>query len=363
MPRARVYILLISWTLLSIGDQAQTSRVALKAPAKDTKKPSALHLTAVQTVVAQSEVASSFVEPLWCDGDGNLYLSSDEAAAAIRKLSAKGERVALYQPIANPDVKVGSTGYFAVTPDGELYSLAFASNEISRYVLVFKPDGTYKTKIKLSPGFPLFPSTLSIFPNGSLLVTGQVYDHDPHMPKLPFTGIFTSDGSLLKEVSLEDDEKITALLASRDGSVTSPTNPLSNQAVSWGQAAAASDGNIYVMRWLSPAVFYAVSPGGQVVKRFEVNPGDNLMMPISMHISGNKIAVLFYQRNTFDEVMKIVDLEGHEIASYDEVHEGDKRVPDTFGLAFACYTTKPDRFTFLTAGDDHRIELKLVEPR
>jgi len=124
----------------------------VKAPEKEINKSLTLHLTP-GSVVAQSEMASSFVEPLWCDQDGNVYLASDELATAIRKLNAKGERVALYQPIANPDIKVGSTGYFAVRADGTLYVLTFAKNELSRYVLVFKPDGTYKTKIKLDPGF------------------------------------------------------------------------------------------------------------------------------------------------------------------------------------------------------------------
>jgi hypothetical protein len=180
---------------------------------------------------------------------------------------------------------------------------------------------------------------------------------------LPFTGIFASDGSLLKELTLKDDEKITEMAAAHDNRVTSPTNRLTNEAIDWGQAATASDGNIYVMRWLSPAVLYVISPGGQVVRRFEVDSGDANFKPLSMHISGNRIAVLFYQEATFDKVMKIVDLEGREVASYDELREGGKAKLGTIGLAFACYTARPDRFTFLVAGDDHRIELKLVEPR
>jgi hypothetical protein len=355
--------LLFSITFFGAASWAQSSAAGQTSSAKSAKKSVTLHLTPVETVVAPSEVAASFVEPLSCDEDGNLFLGSDEPAAAIRKLSPKGERVAVFQPIANPDVKVGTTSYFAVTPDGELYALAFATTEMSRYVLVFKSDGTYKNKIKLAPGFPWTPATLAVFSNGSLLITGQKYDHDRSKPMLPFTGIFASDGSLLKELTLKDDEKITEMAAAHDNRVTSPTNRLTNEAIDWGQAATASDGNIYVMRWLSPAVLYVISPGGQVVRRFEVDSGDANFKPLSMHISGNRIAVLFYQEATFDKVMKIVDLEGREVASYDELREGGKAKLGTIGLAFACYTARPDRFTFLVAGDDHRIELKLVEPR
>jgi hypothetical protein len=38
---------------------------------------------------------------------------------------------------------------------------------------------------------------------------------------LPFTGIFASDGSLLKELTLKDDEKITEMAAAHDNRVTS----------------------------------------------------------------------------------------------------------------------------------------------
>ena len=43
---------------------------------------------------------------------------------------------------------------------------------------------------------------------------------------------------------------------------------ITNRAVGWGQTEPAKDGNIYSMRRASPADFYAISPGGEVVKRF-----------------------------------------------------------------------------------------------
>jgi hypothetical protein len=356
-------LLLISFTLFASTGWAQSSAVMVKSSAKDVKETPRLHLTPVDSVVVPSEVASGFVEPLSCDQNGSVYLASDETPASIRKLNAKGERLALYQPIANPDIKVASTGYFAVSTDEELYVVAFSRTDTARYVLVFKPDGTYKNKIKLNPGFPWIPATLAVFPNGNLLITGQEYDRDHSKPMLPFTAIFAPDGSLLKEVALEDDEKINAMAAAHDDRVTSPTNRLMNNAIDWGQTSAASDGNIYVMRWLSPAIIYAISPGGEVVRRFEVNSGEDNFAPVSMHITGNRMAILFYQPQTMEKVMKIVDLQGRDLASYDELREGGKAKLGTLGLAFACYTVRPERFTFLTAGDDHRIELKLVEPR
>jgi hypothetical protein len=182
----------------------------------------------------------------------------------------------------------------------------------------------------------------------------------------PFTGIFSADGQLLKELDLEDDKVIDGMALSRDPRVVSSLNPLSNRAVSWGKMQAARDGNIYVMRWLSPTVFYAVAPDGKVVRRFTVDSGRDDLMPMEMHISDDRIAVLFVQRETHEKLMQVIDLEGHELATYDydkPADGGSKSNVAHLGLAFACYSAKPERFTFLTTTDDHRIQLQLAEGR
>jgi hypothetical protein len=47
--------------------------------------------------------------------------------------------------------------------------------------------------------------------------------------------------------------------------------------------------------------------------------------------------------------MKIVDLAGHEIATYDQARVDGKPKSDSLGSAFACDTANPQRFTFLTS--------------
>jgi hypothetical protein len=148
----------------------------------------------------------------------------------------------------------------------------------------------------------------------------------------------------LKEVT---DDDIGNLAASGDARVSSTTNSYANQAVEFGQYEAADDGNVYLMRWTLPTIFYAISPGGKVVRRFVVDPGDEGFAPVAMHIASNRIAVLFFHEQTKEKRMKIVDLEGHEIATYEEARIGGKTKNDFLGLAFACYTANPQRFTFL----------------
>ena len=82
-----------------------------------------------------------------------------------------------------------------------------------------------------------------------------------------------------------------------------------------------------------------------------------------MHIASNRIAVLFFHEPTKEKRMKIVDLEGHEIATYEEARIDGKTKNDFLGLAFACYTANPQRFTFLTTGDGDRIEIQAAEGR
>jgi hypothetical protein len=329
----------------------------------DVKQPLGLHLTPVETISAPSEAATGFGE-LGCDDEGNLYFGSDSPAfPGIRKLSPKGELLAVYKPDTNPDVKVEFAGDFFITQSGEVYLWVGAKDSFDRYVLIFKSDGSYKSNIKLEAGFPWMPANISVFPHGEILMTGQEFVKDAGQPMLPLTGIFSTGGKLLKELDLEDDGQITKMASAHDAHVVSAANPTNNRGVAWGRVAAANDGNIYVMRWLSPAVFYAVSPAGEVVRRFTVDPGASGYMPVQMHISGGRIAVLFVHPSTQEKVMKIVDLTGHELASYDELRADGKAKLGPLGLAFVCYAARPERFTFVTTDENHKIQLKQVEAR
>jgi hypothetical protein len=191
-------------------------------------------------------------------------------------------------------------------------------------------------------------------------MTGQRYGHDVKQPMTPFTGLYRSDGKLLKQIALEDDERIQDLTKEHDSKSNSAAVPASNPAIGWGHAESAKDGNVYVMRWLSPTVFYVVSPSGEAVRRFTVDPGRSNLMPVTMHISGNRIAVLFRDSGTREQEMKIVDLNGEEIVTYDATSPDPQR---PLGASFACYFAKTGRFSFLATDDDHRVLFRIVEPR
>jgi hypothetical protein len=320
---------------------------------------SAGHLRLRQEVMKiTAEGADSFILPLVCDAGENLYLrTAPDGIQAIHKLNSKGKRVALFQA-NSPNVRVDAAVAFAVAPDESVYQLIFA-HEIARYVFVYDKEGRLKSEVKLQPGFAFSPSKIAVFPNGDLLVAGMEYDKDGSRAMWPFTGIFSPDGAMRREVSLKDDQEIHDMGDSGDPKVVPPDAPSLNYAVVRGVAEAAADGNVYLMRRLSPAIFYAISPGGSV-RRFRVDPGRDDVMPESMHVSGNKIAVLFWQPQTYEKIIKVLDLEGHVTATYEE--PAPKEGEPSLGLGFACYSQNPERFVFLKTMDDGKLGLITATP-
>jgi hypothetical protein len=342
----------------AIGPQTAPGKTAPRAQA-ETKKTADRHLVRVETVVTPAEMATEFYPPLKCDSEGNVYLQTDPGAPAIHKLNSKGERVAVFSPSSNPDLKIDYSKYFSITTSGELYELVLP-HEINRYIFIYKSDGNFKSSFKLQTGFAWKPDVFAVFSTGHLLVTGLEYDRDKAAAMWPFTGIFAADGSLLKEVKLEDDGTLRDMASSGDQRVVVPMNPQGNRAVSASQMEVGSDGNVYLMRWTNPAIFYAVSAGGQVVRRFAVDPGESSFRPLDMHVANNRIAVLFFDRQSKEAIIKIVDLDGREIATYDQPRVNGN---PQYGITMVCYTENPTRFVFLGAGDDNRIQFWITEPR
>lgn len=314
--------------------------------------------------ITSTEAIASFHLPLRCDADGNIYLRTESGPlSAILKLNPKGERLSVFEPSSSPNFKIDVAAYFDLDQDGrDVYELVFP-HEINRYVFAFGSDGTIKSTIKLQPGFPFMPKKLAVFPTGQFLISGEEYDADRSAAMWPFTGIFAADGRMLKEIELEDDKTFHDMAASGDTRAALQGTPHANRAIDNGQVEVAADGNAYLMRWASPAIFYVISPGGEVIRRFTVDPGDSGYYPSAMHVNKTRIAVLFVELQKGDGIMKVVDLEGHGVATYAEPKTDPKVGTSPLGAAFACYIENPTRFIFLGADDDNRLQLVTAEPR
>jgi len=317
-----------------------------------------------KTISLRTEAVTSVWAPA-CDANGNFYLP-DLESLTISKFNAKGEHVATFKANSSPDMpQVDHVGGFVTAADGEVYQLALP-HSYDRDVLVYSKDGSYKSKIKLDAGGVWMPSLFVALPSGNFLATGQKWNRTVKEYG-PFTGIFSSDGSLLKELQLEDDAYINQQRSWGDSRFTmGPGQVYSsiNYAISRGEMKLGDDGNVYLLRWLNPAVIYAISPGGEVVRRFTVDPGDPELTVGGMEIAENRIAVLFHRsregENVQQEMIKVVDLEGNKIATYG-MPMVDGRV--AFGITLACYTQNPEQFTFLDWTKDEKMVLKITEPQ
>ena len=324
-------------------------------------------LAVVETIKIPSEPAEAFIaeEPQRCDADGNFYLRVQvNVEPAIRKFNAEGMQEALFRPTSISDLNVDRASYFSVREDGGIDQLVFPSKSEDSYVVTFKSDGTYKSKTRLQPGFRFRPYQLATFPSGEWLVTGVRNDDDPEVHvKWPFTGVFSEDGTLLKQVVLKDDEQIHKMAAAGDPEVVPKGHRYGNTAIEQGAAAAAENGNAYVMRRFSAATIYAISRNGEVVRRFRIDPGNVGFYPLSMQVAGNRMAVLFFKSNAQDVIspedviLKVVDLEGHQLTTDDRVGASD------MGIDLVCYSPLRERFTFLTITNDHFLGFTLAEPR
>ncbi len=327
------------------GDKTEPQNLVTKGELQITK------------TVPSSDIAISFVTPLQCDADGNVYSRSDsDGFPSIHKLSPKGELTASFVPSSCSDIKVQRTGEFSVAPDGRVYQLAFAPDYPLRYVLIFDDDGTCHSKIKLDTPFSLMPYQLVTFPSGNMLISGTRWR--AQMKRYArYTALFSSSGTILKEVDFESDPTAPTGEAA-DGSV-SETEQEQNHSLARGAMLLAADNNAYLMRSGPVATIYALSEGGSVLRRFRVDSGDSDMVAVGMHIASNRIAVLFESPAASRALIKVVNLEGKQLAQYEApTRNGRARL----GAAFACYSYPPEDFTFLTNAADNKVVLRTIEP-
>jgi hypothetical protein len=304
-------------------------------------------LRQMDSMPVPSQTGGIFQGSIKCDGDGNIYFRRYEVdrpkLSPVTKISDKGRHKATFAPSALSDPHLTEALYFSASLKGELYWPGFAADERAVYVVNFDKDGSSKSEIKLDEEF--IPFQLAVFKSGEFLLAGLKYDN-PALAgtERPFAAIFASNGKLLRKVSLEDDNNIMEAARRGDIGVVSPINPVVNRALNLGEALASNDGNVYLLRRLSPAIVYAISPAGKVVRRITVDTPRGVM-PTAMQVSGNRLAIDFWDNDTESGTIKLVDTQtGNELASYE--------YGASLGPMFACYSSEQENFSFLTVDQD-----------
>src|SRR6185312_13702634 len=110
--------------------------------------------------------------------------------------------------------------------------------------------------------------------------------------------------------------------------------------------------NVYMVGREAAPTVYAISEGGAVVRRFRVAPETSDMVAEGMQITGNRMAVLFRELKASRALLKIVDLEGKEVAQYDVPTKNGRL---TLPMTLSCYSYAPETFTFLNSTKDDKL--------
>ena len=318
------------------------------APHRHVAKPDApipLHESSRQVIA--SETGGAFMSGAKCDASGNLYirkLATDRPLLGpVVKIDSEGKRVALFDPASFSDPKLDRADAFSPAPDGGLYQLAGTDGlKPQIYVTRFAADGSPASSAKIDAEFE--PYQFAAFPGGNLLVSGVQRDvlNKSDLGR-NFTAVFSDDGRLLARLSFEPPQTAGKSQHGATADEAKPTLDIS-------EAEAAPDGNIYALRRSFPTLVYVISAAGKIVHTLKLSPPDHGVAPTSFHVSGNRVAISFWNDEKESQVLVVVDSQtGRTIATYSD--------PGRLGPSFACYSADDGSFTFLQLGEQNTMEV------
>lgn len=227
----------------------------------------------------------SFYSETQCDKDGNLYFhveSGPYARTELLRISSDGEdgqKFMLSGKFADP-AEAAFTN-FSVTPDGDLYVLAWGPPRQSKaYVFRFGDDGTMRDPSTLDLPDNIVPLDLVALDDQSVLFTGYYDEKAPkRLSGKQYAALFDARGKLLKELNLS--------LADVD--VASAGEKLRE-----GGAARSEDGMLYL---LEPKEVIVTTASGEVLRRIPFNKPDPKSTTSNIRVSGSLISIGFM---TFD---------------------------------------------------------------
>jgi hypothetical protein len=311
------------------------------------------------TDIIKTQVQGSPFNRVGCDEDGNIYVriyglesarNGNLLQVPIQKVKTDGSLAETFE-ITSFDPDASGADFF-VASQGELYQSAW-KNRNEMYLVRFASDGSMKSKTKLETSY-FMPHQVAVFKSGEILASGTIGEKG----HTPFTGIFDASGKLISKLSASHDDLLKKGAETGDADVVSQrAGGAGITAVTLGDAVPGSDGNIYLMRSISPAAVYVISPGGELLRVLKVDAGDTTLFPIGMRGAPGKLAITFHHGHddlSVDGILKVIDYEGNPIATY-----GLKA--SWAGGPLACYT--PPQFTFVNTRKDGFLYFFKAEPK
>ena len=301
-------------------------------------------------VVGADDLAFGIMFPTCCDQQGRTYvkLLSGEPGHVepLLRISDKGLVEAQFDMSGEMPLR------YAMRPDGG--AVMFHSDGKYKFLDNFAPDGKHESSVRLEPPpTPFFPSQIAVFHSGEIFISGLQYQPGYKAS----AAIYSATGSLIKQPTLDQDEKRERNIATDSGA-----QKLNAEAIDKSVATAGDDGLVYLMRPTTPAVVYAISPAGDVLRTLRVVAPMGAGAPwFGLRVVKNRSLIQFRRdcapnvSSCIGSVYAILDATtGRSLATY----ETNKEAAGTI----ACYVPDPDRFFIFSLSSD-RHGWAIVEAR
>ena len=306
------------------------------------------------------------MSPSKCDAEGNLYIRKyamdRPLLGPVVKIDPDGKRIALFDPAVFSQLALDRADAFSPASDGGMYQIAQSGVLKPRiYVLHFSSDGSPVSPTLLDADFEVY--AFAAFANGNFLVSGVKRDvQDRNDRGRNFTAVFSADGREVAQLSFQEADGTAKVRAksnadgrqneARKSAEKDPEKPAPT--LDLAEAEGGSDGNLYVMRFSSPALVYVIGPSGKIMKTIKVSSPLPGALPSAFHLSGNRLALSFWNDENQRQTVVVADAQtGRKIASYAD--------PTGLGPSFACYSANDGVFTFLRLGEGNELEVIRAE--
>ena len=234
----------------------------------------------------------SFFAETQCDKNGNLFFHTDDGLytrteiVRISSDGAEGQKFTLSGKYA--DIREAAFTSFSVTPDGDLYVLAWGEpGEPKAHLFRFDDDGTMKNPSTLDVPENIVPLDLVAWDDQSVLFTGY-YDEkaSKNLAGKQYAALFDATGKLRKELKLSLPDVDLASVG---------------QKLREGGAARSEDDKLYL---LEPKDVIIATSTGELLRRISFNKPDPESVVSNIRVSGSLISIGFLALSDNGNVVK-----------------------------------------------------------
>jgi hypothetical protein len=323
-----------------------------------------------ESVVMADQKSLAVVGQSKCDAEGSIYFQAvregiPDNTVILRVDAAKKKLFSMaLQDI--PELRAAQGGAFALTEDS-VFLLAWAyapKRKPELWIARFSTEGKYKGRILVDPlitskGFS--PRQFAVFRSGEIFLAGRADESiGGKFFERPLTAIFSQEGKFLREVEFQQDGQTKDRLRNL-GEYAANGKELPDdvkgaiRSLDLADAQTGVDGNVYMMRYGSPATIYVINVVGELVRTLKIPAPEDGLDASGFGLTNNRIAVRFLD---FDGPAKGALYTILNLATEERVLTTDG---SKLSRAFACFL--PDGNFEILTNRSGKLAVDIVVPR